>query len=242
MVFTPYCTFHHNKQQGRLALAEQALEDALEAVLDAECGYETSQGDTFDDYPSVADHNDSDSDDSNNSSDDNEEHVVIGKHSSNSSSSRKASKDSSSSSATDAKAADTIEPIVPDNFSRVDPDQSIESIQQQYPLFATATMCTVEVCAGQMLYLPCGWFHEVTSYSDSSSSTSNSSIHSSTNSANTDTSGHMALNYWFHPPDAPNSFEQPYSSTFWQQDWNSRLASGEGIHFTNCGRETNTHT
>jgi Cupin-like domain len=222
---------HCDEQQERLALAEQALEDALEAVLDAECGSETSQGDTFDDYPSVADHNDSDSDD-NNSSDDNEEHVVVGKHSS-SSSSKKASKDSSNSSTKDAKVADTKESVVPDNFSRVDPDQSTESIQQQYPLFATATMCTVEVCAGQMLYLPCGWFHEVTSYSDSSSSTS-------TNGANSDSSGHMALNYWFHPPDALASFEQPYSSKFWQQDWNSRLASGEGVHFTNDD-DTNTH-
>jgi hypothetical protein len=72
-----------------LALEEQALEDSLEAVSDAECGSDTSQGDTLDDYPSVADHNDPNSDD-NNSSDDNEESVVIGKASS--SSSNKASK------------------------------------------------------------------------------------------------------------------------------------------------------
>jgi Cupin-like domain len=96
-------------------------------------------------------------------------------------------------------------------------------------------MCTVELTAGQMLYLPCGWFHEVTSYSDSSSSSS-----SSTNSSSSDDSGHMALNYWFHPPDALNSFKQPYSSTFWQQDWNSRLASGEGIRFSD-DTDTNTH-
>jgi hypothetical protein len=71
-----------------------------------------------------------------------------------------------------------------------------------------------------MLYLP-GWFHEVTSSSSSSTST------------NSDSSGHMALNYLFHPPDALDSFEQPCSSTFWQQDWNSRLASVEGIRSTN---------
>ena len=52
-----------------------------------------------------------------------------------------------------------------------------------------------------MLYLPAGWFHEVTSFSDKGSSM------------------HLALNYWFHPPDnlQPGlaGFDRPYTSGYW---------------------------
>ena len=40
-----------------------------------------------------------------------------------------------------------------------------------------------ELNAGDMLYLPCGWFHEVQSFGSG------------------EEGGHLALNYWFHPPD-----------------------------------------
>ena len=62
---------------------------------------------------------------------------------------------------------------------------------------------TVSLSRGDLLYLPAGWFHNVSS------------------------SGgvHMAFNYWFHPPDAP-SFDQPYLSTFWERDWAERFPSG----------------
>ena len=54
----------------------------------------------------------------------------------------------------------------------------------------------VELEAGQMLYLPAGWFHEVTSFSEAPSQT------------------HLALNYWFQPPDnldaSPAGMAKPY--------------------------------
>ena len=57
-----------------------------------------------------------------------------------------------------------------------------------------AVECELE--AGQMLYLPCGWFHEVRSYGSSKEG------------------GHLALNYWFHPPDntdpEPSGMATPY--------------------------------
>ena len=61
----------------------------------------------------------------------------------------------------------------------------------------------VDGLAGDMLYLPAGWFHEVTSYSSSSSH---------------DPSWHMALNYWFHPPDnlVPSGFSKPYLTDYWK--------------------------
>lgn len=63
----------------------------------------------------------------------------------------------------------------PDSFSRVDYDNLSE-----YPLFKGAISMDVVVKAGQALYLPAGWFHDVSS--DDSGQ------------------GHVAFNYWFHPP------------------------------------------
>merc|ERR1719321_1870561 len=59
----------------------------------------------------------------------------------------------------------------------------------------------VDLRAGEMLFLPCGWFHEVTSLS-------------------TGPEGHLAFNYWFWPPDG-SSAERPYISPFWEADFRS---------------------
>lgn len=45
--------------------------------------------------------------------------------------------------------------------------------------------------------------------------------------------GHMALNYWFHPPDAGSGGDgdNPYKSRFWQDDWAARegdVSDGSG--------------
>lgn len=38
-----------------------------------------------------------------------------------------------------------------------------------------------------------------------------------------DGTGHMAFNYWFHPPDAsPPNFDRPYVCDFWERDWEAR--------------------
>jgi len=35
--------------------------------------------------------------------------------------------------------------------------------------------------------------------------------------------GHVAFNYWYHPPDAgAEDFEDPYTSGVWEEDWKSR--------------------
>jgi hypothetical protein len=33
------------------------------------------------------------------------------------------------------------------------------------------------------------------------------------------------MNYWFHPPDAENDFEHPYSADFWPNDFKLRFAN-----------------
>lgn len=58
----------------------------------------------------------------------------------------------------------------------------------------------IEIKAGEMLYLPASWWHEVTSTGTEEP--------------------HMAFNYWFHPPDAldKDRFDEPYQDTaVWRQ-------------------------
>ena len=59
----------------------------------------------------------------------------------------------------------------------------------------------VELSAGEMLYLPASWWHEVTSTSGPSSSG---------DGVKGGADIHMAFNYWFYPPDALDNFEAPY--------------------------------
>jgi hypothetical protein len=102
-----------------------------------------------------------------------------------------------------------LEPAIsldnPPNFSRVDTSASPETIQSSFPLYAEAlgrAGLTVKLSAGEMLYLPAGWFHEVVS-------------------TGPPPLGHMAINYWFHPPDRVY-FEKPYSTDFWENEWKTR--------------------
>ena len=92
----------------------------------------------------------------------------------------------------------------PNNFSRVGVDLlgDGEKLKEKYPdmIDANAAFCNVE--AGSILYLPASWFHEVTSFGGKG--------------------GHLAFNYWFHPPDG-SSFPLPYSTDFWPNDYKDRF-------------------
>ncbi|KAL0589365.1 hypothetical protein ABG067_002584 [Albugo candida] len=92
----------------------------------------------------------------------------------------------------------------PLNFSKIDAQllqdpTSREQLNTLYPEFQHAQAAFCEVNAGDILYLPASWFHEVRSYGASD--------------------GHLALNYWFHPPDQLSNYEEPYSSPFWSRDF-----------------------
>uniref|UniRef100_K3WEL6 JmjC domain-containing protein n=1 Tax=Globisporangium ultimum (strain ATCC 200006 / CBS 805.95 / DAOM BR144) TaxID=431595 RepID=K3WEL6_GLOUD len=96
----------------------------------------------------------------------------------------------------------------PVSFSRVDTallqDPTTKAqLEAEFPEFTTANAAFCELQEGEMLFLPASWFHEVESYG----------------SAN----GHLALNYWFHPPDQFDSFDTPYSSPLWPRDWDLRF-------------------
>lgn len=65
---------------------------------------------------------------------------------------------------------------------------------------------TETIKAGEMLYLPAGFFHEVISFNTPETTTH-----------------HMAVNYWYYPPRVDGTFEQPYLDDFWKERW-ERLA------------------
>lgn len=59
------------------------------------------------------------------------------------------------------EAEETVSKGAPANFSKVDPSLPRSELEKRFPLFLDAVCCTVDLKAGQMLYLPAGWFHEV---------------------------------------------------------------------------------
>lgn len=100
----------------------------------------------------------------------------------------------------------------PVNFSRIDTfllrdPASAETLHREFPLFKSANAAFCELSVGEMLFLPASWFHEVESFGGGAAN-----------------GGHLALNYWYHPPDAFESFATPYSSPFWPRDWAQRMA------------------
>ena len=64
----------------------------------------------------------------------------------------------------------------------------------KFDLSKVTSPFVVDIGAGEMLYLPASWWHEVTSSSPDS------------NTCNV----HMAFNYWFYPPDGLETFDEPY--------------------------------
>ncbi|GLC45639.1 hypothetical protein PLESTB_001789000 [Pleodorina starrii] len=111
-----------------------------------------------------------------------------------------------------------VDPDTPPSFSRVplgDPRVGDAQLAAEFPRFpGRGAAVEVTVQAGEMLYLPAGWFHEVTSYG----------------SAGGPDGGHLAFNYWFHPPDnldpSRHGFKAPYTSDYWPALWRARVAEG----------------
>ena len=83
-------------------------------------------------------------------------------------------------------------------------------------------MTEVTLKEGEMLWLPAGWFHEVTSASSRSTPAHGGNGGGGRGAEPAAPGGHLAMNYWFHPPDSAD-FEAPYSGKFWPHDWAKRL-------------------
>ena len=85
--------------------------------------------------------------------------------------------------------------VPPPNFCKVS-SLADSTVLRRYPRLSEASMVECEIRANEMLFLPAGWFHEVSSLGE-----------------------HCALNYWFHPPDT-RDFERPYrAASFWKREW-----------------------
>jgi len=93
------------------------------------------------------------------------------------------------------------------------------------------TKGTVYIQPNECLYLPSGWMHEVTSYNENPLA---SNAQAETDETRTSEGCHVALNYWYHPPDrvirAKDKgldagtlqrlrFRQPYAKPFWHIHW-----------------------
>lgn len=182
---------------------DDEVEKALEAVLDAEMDGQDnffdeddsgdgSDGEIFDD-----DEEEDEEEEYDDSADDdklNENQHIIGKK-------RQISSINSVNNSEILKPK-KLEKKIPNSFSLVDTSLSDEELKKKFPLFLEAKKHCIKITikAGQMLFIPCGWFHEVKSKGST---------------------GHVAFNYWFHPPDNDN-FNKPYQSDFWLELYKQR--------------------
>lgn len=74
-----------------------------------------------------------------------------------------------------------------------------EFADKEFPGFRQLRKLEVWLEPGKMLYIPTGWFHEVTSY------------------ASDKESAHVALNWWFMPPS--REIKTPYVDEYWADDY-----------------------
>ena len=112
----------------------------------------------------------------------------------------------------------------PDSFSQVDLSLPLAKLRAKFPDFpGVKAALEVDMEAGQSLYLPAGWFHEVTSFSSDDHEAGEPGFH-------------LALNYWTHPPDHIDpslaGFEQPYLSEYWGELWETRKSRYNAQTFT----------
>ena len=119
-------------------------------------------------------------------------------------------------------------------------------VSKSFPLFRHAretSMMETTVRAGEIIFLPAGWFHEVSS-SGSGAVKKKEKQNGDDNDADAKKKNqegdqrntqHAALNYWFHPPVFGADFATPYGEKqeMWEQDW----SSWETLFDTEAGRE-----
>ena len=167
--------------QEELEQAEEMLEMAMDALIDAE----------------MDDDDDDDDDEINEEDDGNDEAVYFS--------------DDSKSSGTELspkRVRYLVDKTIkdPNNFSNIAPVTLSEEakIHDEFPLIERTKAAFCDITAGELLYLPASWWHEVTSIGDGPQ-------------------GHLAINYWFHPPDVNDNYMKPYSTEFWPEDYKLRL-------------------
>jgi hypothetical protein len=94
----------------------------------------------------------------------------------------------------------------PNSFSRINLDDSKDSEDLQ-----KCTEVVVDLIPGNVLYLPAGFFHCVTSFSDPGGVSGTRESNSTSATPSKTLRPHLAINYWYHPPDQLHSFQNPHS-------------------------------
>mmetsp|Transcript_30213 Transcript_30213/g.49251 ORF Transcript_30213/g.49251 Transcript_30213/m.49251 type:complete len:145 (-) Transcript_30213:219-653(-) len=84
----------------------------------------------------------------------------------------------------------------------------------EFKTLADCTPLQVSVSGGEMLYLPAGWFHEVSSFGEEASRDGENEGDGKEDSA-LRPPVHVALNYWMYPP-AQRDFQTPYVDKYWE--------------------------
>ncbi|KAF1349696.1 cupin-like domain-containing protein [Delphinella strobiligena] len=143
------------------------------------------------------------------------------------------------------------EPMEPLSFSQIPTTELHQHLGLKHPQKTSTRLSKapkpliVELKPGEMLYLPTSWWHEVTSFSNEPATVADDKGKgaSKTSSSATDDSIHMALNYWFHPPDQLTNFKQPYQDElvwdFVEDEVNfnfQRLVASEALSKGNADR------
>jgi hypothetical protein len=144
-----------------LAAADARLEAAFEQLLEMDAGSDSEGGHLQDDYI------DSDADGEGSSS----QLTSSSESGSEEEGGAAAKRRQHSSKAHGSNHQQQVEPKEdagpPPSFSHVDLSLPPAQLAARFPLFpGKHTALVVELVAGDMLYLPAGWFHEVTSFSD----------------------------------------------------------------------------
>ncbi|SCU84385.1 LANO_0C01222g1_1 [Lachancea nothofagi CBS 11611] len=88
---------------------------------------------------------------------------------------------------------------------------------EKWPLFLQANRLVVDLEPGEMLYLPTGWFHEVTSFGKENAASAQDQIH-------------VAVNYWFVPPNG-ETIENlyPHEDKYWPLDFERTQAAVDKV-------------
>ncbi|KAK6458783.1 cupin-like domain-containing protein [Scheffersomyces xylosifermentans] len=117
------------------------------------------------------------------------------------------------------------EKLDPPNFSKIPPalihieefsdpetrEKLTAFANEHFPGLLDLNKFTVHLEPGEMLYLPAGWFHEVSSFGADPKAATTAEHGNLTNV-------HIALNYWFIPPNGIDP-EKCYTDSYWEEDW-----------------------
>ncbi|CAH6723148.1 hypothetical protein CLIB1444_13S01420 [[Candida] jaroonii] len=118
-----------------------------------------------------------------------------------------------------------IEDLDPPNFSKIPPillhlnelsetqmDKLVAFSKKNFPDLISLENYKIWLKSGDMLYLPAGWFHEVSSFGKENE---DRELENKDNI-------HIALNYWFAPPNN-DEFDKPYKTSFWAKEFENML-------------------